>query len=117
MHYRAPPLPVDLRFLHNNNGSIGVVDPYSLNSFVNNTASGTPAGFARPTDGPVLPAQLHTATGSGTLATPGTVPGIHSEVPRSHPTAMEQENTEIDREAHMKQFRQIALNRHNIRLN
>lgn len=115
MHYRAPPLPVDLRFLQNN-GTFGVVDPYSLNNLANTNVTGTTGDFVRPTDGTPLPMRLQRATRNTTLA-PATATGMHTDVPRSYPAPMEQEHPEIDREAHMKQFRHIAMNKHNIRLN
>ena len=69
MHYRAPPLPVDLRFL-NSSSMIGSVN--AAGGLVNGTSATEP---------------------------------------------QRAEHAEIDREAHMKQFRHIALNKHNIRLN
>lgn len=115
MHYRAPPLPVDLRFLQNS-GNFGVIDPHSLNNLMNSGVTGPTTGqFARPADGAVLPVPLHTTINSPAMAAANTI--VHPDISRSHQAAVEQHNAEIDREAHMKQFRHIALNKHNIRLN
>ena len=115
MHYRAPPLPVDLRFLQNN-GNFGVVDPHSLNNLMGSGVAGSPAReFQRPPDGTALPVPLHTPSLSSAMTVPNSI--VHPDIARSHHAAVEQDNAEIDREAHMKQFRHIALNKHNIRLN
>lgn len=72
MHYRAPPLPVDLRYAQ-------------------------------------MPQLPPTTPDGGLTSTPeennfGTAPKANRE-------------EEMDREAHIQQFRQIAMNKHNIRLN
>jgi hypothetical protein len=71
MHYRAPPLPVDLRTFGGGGSEEGTIND-------------------------MMYARRNSQLSGSTLA--GTVP------------------TEVDREAQMKEFRQIALHKHNIRL-